>query len=95
MRFIVSMLFSIMIFNYHVFGGDLDTKSLVGKWKVSGGKGQKLQVMFNLEQDSLVLSVKLKMTLFGDRIYNFKLKNDMSRITIYFNNRYIFLLKNK
>jgi hypothetical protein len=60
MRFIVSMLFSIMIFNYHVFGGDLDTKSLVGKWKVSGGKGQKLQVMFNLEQDSLVLSVKIK-----------------------------------
>jgi hypothetical protein len=65
MRFVVSMLVSVLFYNLSLYGKEFNTKSIVGKWKITGDYQQLLnvqkgQVMFSIENDSLLLSVNTK-----------------------------------
>lgn len=65
MRFVVSMLITFLIFNYHVFGTENEfnfTELLNVKWKVTTQDGQKGEVKFNLKNGLLQVSLKGKDT---------------------------------
>jgi hypothetical protein len=65
MRFVVSMLITFLIFNYHVFGTENEftfTELLDVKWKVTSQDGKVGEVKFHLKNDILQLSFKGKET---------------------------------
>jgi hypothetical protein len=65
MRFVVSMMITFLIFNYHVFGTENEftfTELLDVKWKVTTQDGKKGEVKFNLKNGLLQVSLKGKET---------------------------------